>query len=237
MATDRHGEVSFYTAPMRSVLPLEDGGLCVSRSLRAQVRRREFVVTTDTAFERVVTACADVPRDNGGTWINDWIIQTYTKLHRAGMAHSVEVWAMGGEVGLETRPPVDIRPAFDSRPPDETGPRLVGGLYGVHLGGAFFGESMFSLPELGGTGASKVALVQLWHHLRARGFKLLDTQVANEHMAQFGIVEVPHKQFLKLLQTATKAVAEWGPPGPMAQVPDIILRGKGPQAQSEEGEV
>ncbi|MCU0688744.1 MAG: leucyl/phenylalanyl-tRNA--protein transferase [Phycisphaerales bacterium] len=197
MADSRHGEVSFYRATRRSIIPLADGGLIIPRSLRAAARKTPLTFTTDTAFAQVISACADTPRqDNLGTtretWINDWIIDTYTRLHHAGHAHSIEAWATDAATGRRT---------------------LVGGLYGVHLGGAFFGESMFSRPDLGGTNASKIALVHLWHLLRSRGFALLDTQLANEHMRQFGIVEVTHAKFAKMLASATTKDADWPAPG------------------------
>jgi leucyl/phenylalanyl-tRNA---protein transferase len=197
MADSRHGEVSFYRAKRRSIIPLTDGGLIVPRSLRSAARKTALAFTTDTAFAKVIAACADTPRHDGlgttrETWINDWIIDTYTRLHHAGHAHSIEAWAIDAATGQRT---------------------LVGGLYGVHLGGAFFGESMFSRPDLGGTNASKIALVHLWHLLRSRGFELLDTQLANEHMRQFGIIELPQARFAKVLASALAADARWPAPG------------------------
>ncbi|MFT3686796.1 MAG: leucyl/phenylalanyl-tRNA--protein transferase [Phycisphaerales bacterium] len=121
MADGRHGKVSFYSADPRSILPLEEGGLTASRSLRSLVRSGRFEVRSDTAFARVIRACADTPRGGeaaaGGCWINDWIIDSYDALHATGHAHSIEAYLDG---------------------------ELVGGLYGVHIGGVFFGESMFT---------------------------------------------------------------------------------------------
>ncbi len=114
------------------------------------------------------------------TWISDEVIAVYTALHRRGDAHSVEVWR---------------------------GPMLVGGLYGVAIGGAFFGESMFSRES----NASKVALVALVRHLRSRGFRLLDSQFMNEHMRQFGTVEIPRAWYLRLLAEATGVAATFLP--------------------------
>ncbi|HYC99939.1 MAG TPA: leucyl/phenylalanyl-tRNA--protein transferase [Phycisphaerales bacterium] len=182
MADGRHGSVSFYEADPRSVLPLTEGGLRVSRSLRSLVRSGRFDMRSDTAFGEVVRACADQERD--GSWINGWIIDAYDRLHAAGHAHSVESY-LGGE--------------------------LVGGLYGVHIGGVFFGESMFTRRDRGASGASKVCLVHLWHHLRRRGFSMLDTQFANDHMRQFGIVEVPLAEFRASLSAALAIRASWGP--------------------------
>jgi leucyl/phenylalanyl-tRNA---protein transferase len=181
MADGRHGRVSFYEADPRSILPLTDGGLNIPRSLKPLLKGGRFEVRADTAFGRVIRACADAPRAGG--WINDWIIDAYDKLHAAGHAHSVEAFI---------------------------GERLVGGLYGVHIGGVFFGESMFTVPEPGASGASKVCLVHLWRHLRARGFSMLDTQFANDHMRQFGIVEVELERFRPMLEEALGARVEWG---------------------------
>lgn len=182
MADGRRGRVSFYEADPRSILPLVDGGLNIPRSLKPLLKAGRFEVRADTAFGRVIRACADVPRPGG--WINDWIIDAYDKLHAAGHAHSVEAF-IGG--------------------------RLVGGLYGVHIGGVFFGESMFTAPEPDASGASKACLVHLWRHLRARGFSMLDTQFANDHMRQFGIVEVDLEEFKPMLARALAERVEWGP--------------------------
>jgi leucyl/phenylalanyl-tRNA--protein transferase len=189
MAEGRDGAVSFYEADPRSILPLDDGALQVSRSLRSAVNSGRFTITADTDFEAVIRACAEAPRE--GTWINDWIIDTYTRLYSAGHAHSIEARRDG---------------------------LLVGGLYGVHIGGAFFGESMFSSPGAGGRDASKVCLVHLWHHLRRQGFSLLDTQIANPHMRQFGIVEVRRAEYLKCLTVALQKPAAWGNFTPSARI-------------------
>ena len=186
MADGRHGRVSFYEADPRSLLPLTENGLRVPRSLRSLVRSGRFEVRSDAAFGAVIRACADQNRE--GCWINDWIIDAYDKLHAAGHAHSVEAYLDG---------------------------RLVGGLYGVHVGGVFFGESMFTRHDEAGvreaSGASKVCLVHLWRHLRQRGFAMLDTQFANDHMRQFGIVEVPLAEFRPMLAGALCVKAAWGP--------------------------
>lgn len=184
MADGRRGRVAFYEADPRSVLPLTDGGLRVPRSLRSLVRSGRFEIRSDTAFGQVIRACADQPR--GGCWINDWIIEAYDRLHAAGYAHSVEAYR------------------------DD---RLAGGLYGVHIGGVFFGESMFTGGGAGNAdaGASKVCLVHLWHHLRRRGFTMLDTQFANDHMRQFGIVEHRLSAFRPMLAAALAAPSVWGP--------------------------
>jgi leucyl/phenylalanyl-tRNA--protein transferase len=139
-----------------------------SRLARA-IRRQTFDVRVDRDFAGVMQACAE-DRDDG-TWINAEIFESYTTLARLGLAHSVEVYREN---------------------------RMVGGLYGVHLGGAFFGESMFHRE----TDASKVALVALVDRLRRRGFSLLDTQWVTPHLRQFGAVEIPRSEYLRRLRQA-----------------------------------
>lgn len=141
----------------------------VPRRLARVVRSGEFQVSTDRDFAGVMRACADRPEE--GTWISDDIVECYTTLHRLGLAHSVEVWQ---------------------------GETLAGGLYGVHLGGAFFGESMFHRV----TDGSKVALVALVDRLRRRGFTLLDLQWVTPHLRQFGAVEIPRREYLVRLDRA-----------------------------------
>jgi len=146
--------------------------LTVSRRLARVIRQQKFDVRFDTAFEAVMRACASDREE--GTWISEEIIESYVALHRRGLAHSVECWREG---------------------------RLAGGLYGVHLGSAFFGESMFHTE----TDASKVALVALVGRLRANGFTLLDTQWITPHLAQFGAIEIPKAEYLERL---TQAIAQ-----------------------------
>ena len=136
--------------------------------VRQIIRRGVFEIRIDTAFDQVIAACADRPE---GTWISDQIRAVYCTLHRQGHAHSVECWQAG---------------------------ELAGGLYGVALGGAFFGESMFTRV----TNASKVALVALVERLKARGFTLLDTQWSTPHLARFGAVEIPRPRYLRSLRAA-----------------------------------
>lgn len=194
------GEINLYCPDPRAILPIEGepgeaGGICVSRSLRAAVRRGRVVIRSDTAFERVIRACAEprVGQEEDGQWLDERMVAMYVELHRAGYAHSVEAWRTVGEGGA-----------------GEGEGELVGGLYGVHIGAAFFGESMFSRPELGGTDASKICLVHLIRHLRRRGFVLLDTQFTNPHMEQFGPVEIPRREYLKRLKVAVGREAAWG---------------------------
>jgi leucyl/phenylalanyl-tRNA--protein transferase len=141
----------------------------VPRRLRRTVLQRVYDVTINRDFESVIRACADVRRD---TWINDAIIDLYLRTHRLGFAHSVEARDKEG--------------------------RLVGGLYGIALGGAFFGESMFSAAR----DASKVALVHLVARLKARGFTLLDTQFVNPHLLQFGCIEISRAEYHARLAAA-----------------------------------
>jgi len=161
------GEIGWFSPDPRGILPLET--FHVPERLKRVLRRGEFGIRIDSAFETVMRACA--ARREDGTWINEAILASYATLHRLGLAHSVEVWRDGA---------------------------LAGGLYGVHLGGAFFGESMFHRTP----NASKVALVALVDRLVRSGFMLLDTQWVTPHLAQFGAVEVPRRQYLRLLEAA-----------------------------------
>jgi len=140
----------------------------VPRTLRQVLRRRRFAVTVNTAFEHVIRGCASRPE---GSWINDDITAAYVGLHRLGYAHSIEA-AIGGE--------------------------LAGGLYGVSIGGAFFGESMFHLV----TDASKVALCALVDILIRREFVLLDIQFLTEHLRRFGAIDIPAQEYLRRLRNA-----------------------------------
>ena len=163
MADPESGEINFYSCDPRCVLPLEPGGLYVSRTLKRRAESGRFRIAVDSAFDAVVGECGKERRGENQSWISDELRGLYAELHRRGHAHSIEAWL------------------------DE---KLVGGLYGVALNGAFFGESMFSRAELGGSDASKVCLVVLVARLRARGFQLLDCQYANDHMLRMGAVEI-----------------------------------------------
>ncbi|HEX7572968.1 MAG TPA: leucyl/phenylalanyl-tRNA--protein transferase [Bacteroidota bacterium] len=168
MAESRSGPISWYSPDPRAIIPLE--GFNVPRSLRREMKRSACTITVDRAFDQVIRECAE-ERLPDGTWISGDIIRVYTELHSMGVTHSVETWLEG---------------------------KLVGGLYGVALGGAFFGESMFSrVPS-----ASKFALVSLVERLNARGYRLLDTQIMNEHIRQFGAVDIPRDRYLLLLSEA-----------------------------------
>ncbi len=199
MADSRHGRLNWYSADPRAILPLDQ--FRTSRSLRKRVRRGDYTIRFDSAFEQVIRHCAHPRRYEGETWINDQIIETYTDLHVEGFAHCVEAWRPVG---------VNDEPAHDAnnepiRPFQQDGEELVGGLYGVSLAGAFFGESMFALA----TDASKVCLVHLVEHLKARGFVLLDSQMNSAHMAQFGTVDIPREVYLEKLQHALSCDVDW----------------------------
>ena len=170
MAVDG-GEIRWFSPDPRGILPLDT--FHVSRRLARVVRKGAFRIEIDRAFEDVMRACAEEDREPGdpGTWISEEIIESYVELHDRGFAHSVEAW---------------------------NGTRLVGGLYGVALGGAFFGESMFHRE----TDASKVALVALVDRLRSRGYRLVDTQWVTPHLEQFGAVEIPRDRYLQLLDAS-----------------------------------
>ena len=174
-ADPESGEIDFFSADPRCILPLEAGGMRISKSLNRVYRSGKFRIVVNTAFDRVIAACAhDRSRENR-SWISPELAQLYGLLHGRGFAHSVEAWLA-----------------------DE----LVGGLYGVALGGAFFGESMFSRPLLGGRDASKVCLITLVNRLRARGFTLLDCQYANDHMLSLGAIEIPASEYRERLERA-----------------------------------
>lgn len=187
MAMGRQDDELYWFSPeMRGVLPL-DGNFNTPRSLRKLLKEPPFTVTFDTAFHEVITACANTRSD---TWINDEIIDLYTQLHHMGHAHSVECWLNHSTDN-----------ANESR-------QLVGGLYGISLASAFFGESMFSHAS----GASKVALYHLVEHLKTQQYTLLDTQYVNDHLRQFGVQEIPRDDYLKLLKEALSHPAYFSPP-------------------------
>jgi leucyl/phenylalanyl-tRNA---protein transferase len=166
MAMD-NGAIEWFSPDPRAVLPLRD--FHVPHALQRTLRKGVFAIRINTRFAEVIQSCAE--RED--TWINREIIDSYTRLHELGHAHSVEAW-VGGD--------------------------LAGGLYGVSLGGAFFGESMFHRV----TDASKIALCGLVKHLRAKKFVLLDTQWLTPHLQQFGGVEVSRSHYLHMLGRAVQ---------------------------------
>ncbi len=191
----------------RSIVPLGESEFRVSRSLRAAVRRGNLTLTTDEAFEDVMRACARPAKGREQTWINEDIVSWFVMLHQHGHAHSIEAWIS------------------DAAAP--SGRRLVGGLYGLAMGAVFAGESMFSRPDLGGTDASKVCLVHLVHHLRRRGFVLLDAQLENPHLDQFGAASMPRRQYLDIVARMGQDHREWGPFEPAITVGVYAAMGGG----------
>jgi leucyl/phenylalanyl-tRNA--protein transferase len=182
MAVDE-GDIRWYSPDPRGIIPLD--AFHVPGRLQRVIRRQTFRLEVDTAFDEVIHACASAPRrgeDEGGTWIDREILESYVALHQAGFAHSVEAWQ---------------------------GDRLVGGLYGVALRGAFFGESMFHHV----TDASKVVLAALVDRLRARQFSLLDVQWVTPHLERFGAIEIPRDRYLELLDESLRRecrfVGQW----------------------------
>lgn len=185
----------FWVDPeVRGILPLD--GFHLPRRLARTMRANPFSVRVDGDFAQVVAGCAERTDRRRETWINGEIRRLYVALHRQGHAHSVECWQDG---------------------------RLAGGLYGVRIGGAFFGESMFSrVPE-----ASKVALVHLVARLRRGGFRLLDTQFVTAHLAGFGAIEMPRDAYRSLLAEAVHAPASF--PSEMDDAEALALVGAADQ--------
>ena len=160
----------FWVEPeLRGIIPLDE--FHVSKSLAKAMAKKPFDIRFDTAFSLVVEKCAEPAPDRPSTWINGEIRQLYNALHDMGHAHSVEAWE---------------------------GDELVGGLYGVSLGSAFFGESMFSRR----TNASKICLVHLVERLKAQGFTLLDTQFTTDHLKTFGAIDISKEDYRVLLEEA-----------------------------------
>src|ERR1700744_719580 len=178
MAEGADDPTLFWVEPeMRGVIPLQ--GFRISSRLPRKGRSGAFPVTVDSAFKAVISGCAAPQKGREDTWINRRIRDLYSGLHALGHCHSVEVWQ------------------------DDD---LVGGLYGVNLGRAFFGESMFHRTR----DASKVALVHLVARLIAGGFELLDTQYVTEHLRSFGAIEIPRRRYTALLDNALKGEADFG---------------------------
>ena len=172
MAVDG-GQIRWFSPDPRGIIPLD--GFRIPARLARVWRRGRFEIAVDRAFSDVIHACSTAERDSDdpGTWITAEIIESYNALHLRGLAHSVEAWRDG---------------------------QLSGGLYGVALGGAFFGESMFHRE----TDASKIALVGLVSRLRERGYRLLDIQWSTTHLEQFGAVEIPRRDYLRQLERALR---------------------------------
>jgi leucyl/phenylalanyl-tRNA--protein transferase len=175
---DEDGSIGWYEPSIRAVIPLGDGFHVPGRLART-VRSGRFTLRVDTAFDEVVRACAAAAPGRETTWISGEIVRAYGELHQLGVAHSVESWREG---------------------------RLVGGLYGVAIGGLFAGESMFHTER----DASKVALVYLVERLRRGGFVLLDSQyIVGPHMLQFGTVEITRAEYHRRLRAALRVAASF----------------------------
>ena len=166
---NEEGEIRWYNPDPRAIIPIES--YAPAKSLRPILNKGIFECRINQAFEQVMRHCSQPRSEDDGVWISEEIIQAYTDLHHAGLAHSVEVYVNG---------------------------ELVGGLYGVCLGGAFFGESMFSLVS----NASKVAFHHLLVRLREQGFDLLDTQFINDHVERLGAIEIPQADYFVILKKA-----------------------------------
>ena len=174
-----NNDYAWFTHIPRGILPLNN--LHISKSLQKTIRKNLFEVTCDHAFENVIYACA-VGREGdpeNATWISEPIKNLFMDFHHQGHAHSIECWKNG---------------------------ELVGGLYGLHINGAFFGESMFSIEP----NASKVALVNLVSHLKRQGLLLLDTQQTTPHTESMGAVDIQELDYLVLLQNAVNQDVRWG---------------------------
>ncbi|KKB11220.1 hypothetical protein VE25_13785 [Devosia geojensis] len=177
MAEDATSADLFWVSPdQRGILPLD--GFKISKSLRKTLRSHDFSVRVDTDFTGIIDGCAEPAPDRPSTWINRSIRSVYGELFRRGVAHTVEVW---------------------------DGEELAGGLYGLAIGGAFFGESMFHRR----TDASKIALAHLVERLMAGGFSLLDTQFVTPHLASLGGIEIPREKYENRLAEALEAEGDW----------------------------
>lgn len=174
MADSRDDKEAFWVEPQhRAILPLD--GFHLSKSLAKSIRQDRFEVTTDRAFAQVIQLCAEAVDDRRETWINADIESAFVQLHQMGLAHSVECWSDG---------------------------KLVGGLYGLAMGRAFFGESMFSRV----TDASKVAMAWLVARMRLGGFALLDCQFMTDHLKSLGAIEISQSAYLEQLEAALSEV-------------------------------
>ncbi len=177
MSEDARDDDIFWVSPeLRGIIPLD--GFRVSTSLRKAMRKSDFQIKVDTDFNAIIDACATVGEERDTTWINGTIRAVYGELFTLGIAHTVEVWE-GGE--------------------------LVGGLYGLAIGGAFFGESMFHRK----TNASKIAMAHLVERLNAGGFVLLDTQFLTPHLASLGGIEIPREDYEERLADALEVMGDW----------------------------
>ena len=177
MAQSANSPDIFWVSPeKRGIIPLDN--FHISKSLKKTIKKNNFTIKIDNDFESIITACATYGTDRDSTWINQTIIDLYSELFKQKICHSVEVW---------------------------DGNNLIGGLYGLSLGSAFFGESMFHRV----TDASKIALVALVNRLRAGGYSLLDTQFMTEHLRSMGGIEISREEYEKLLADSQKQTGDF----------------------------
>ena len=173
----------------RGVIPIND--FKISKNLKNEIKKKKYLITINKNFNAVIKNCAKKTKNRPSTWINKEIIKLYSNLHKIGHAHSIEAWQKN---------------------------RLVGGLYGVSLGSAFFGESMFSIVS----NSSKVCLVYLLANLKIKGFRLLDTQFINPHLKKLGAIEISRKKYLKMLGNSLKKNANFNKKVSQSSIYDII---------------
>ena len=163
----------------------------ISKNLRKEIKKKKFLITINKDFNGVIKNCAKKTENRPSTWINKEIIKLYSNLHKIGHAHSIEAWHQD---------------------------KLVGGLYGVSLGSAFFGESMFSIMS----NSSKICLVYLLANLKIKKFTLLDTQFVNPHLKKLGAIEISRKKYLKMLGSSLKKSANFNKKISQSSIYDII---------------
>ena len=173
----------------RGIIPIKD--FKISKSLKKEIKKNKFKITINKNFNKVITNCAKKTKNRPKTWINKKIIDSYSNLHEIGHAHSIEAWFQN---------------------------KLVGGLYGVSLGSAFFGESMFSTMS----NASKICLIYLIANLQTKGFILLDTQFVNPHLKKLGAIEISRKKYLKILGNSLKKNIDFNKKIPQSSIYEDI---------------
>jgi leucyl/phenylalanyl-tRNA--protein transferase len=171
-----NGEIYWYNPHPRAIIPIET--YKPPKSLKPVINRKQFEIIINHAFKQVMTECAAPRKDEELTWISDYLVELYDEMHQKGFAHSVEAYENG---------------------------QLVGGLYGVCIGGVFFGESMFSKVS----NASKVAFFYLIEILKSNGFELLDTQFMNDNVKRYGAIEIGRAQYLRKLKSALSKKCEF----------------------------
>ena len=217
-------ELYWFSPEERGVLPLESFN--IPRGLARAMKKHAYSITVDTAFEEVIRACGTITKDRHETWINEHIVELYTALFVAGHAHSIEVWQADNCVASHGEPlAAGVSPrGVGGKEPPSTNKQLIGGLYGISLGGAFFGESMFSKA----TDASKIALVRLVEILRAAEYQLLDTQYVNEHLKQFGVEAWSKARYMTKLEKALSAS-----PNPSTRFSTVSVRSGAASSSSD----